>query len=478
MEQICQSIPEAIVVLYKSISSGGLLAFFGLILALLIPFAIFLIDGSNKTDEEKDFAKVERAVILKTVMHVPLLVTSLFLGGFASLLFIDDMPCKTEEIIWNALFCTTILSSIITIMWIIKDIIIWMKSSAKPDNIESFCFKKWKKYLEKLNDKEFYDTWNGIFSNRKLSETLQPAYLSIYFEKIKSIEKPKSFISYSVLYQNLNNINTSNPGVLKTIIDGIEIDDPGLLVLNKVLDRCNIVGDMNLLMNYLDEKLKKEEDERKIMFIINSFLLDRIRYFFDDTIKERAFVNAIPISWKLSSLIHKNPSRISKTIAKVYPSLVLFLLNKQSNDNNWVIELINAAIIGNANDELDESLLADCCEIYDNPYRIVINEKEQTPEQRLIENYLKLETRYFANSGIYYISGNNNEIKYNKQVKRQQEANSIKILMTIFPNIITNETHIANMKKEIKKQLKEQPNNYKLERLSVIYKILSNHLSS
>lgn len=477
MEQICRSIPEAIVVLYKSISSGGLLAFFGLILALLIPFAIFLIDGSNKTDEEKDFAKVERAVILKTVMRVPLLVTSLFLGGFASLLFIDDMPCKMEEVIWNALFCTTILFSIITIMWIIKDIIIWIKSSAKPDNINSLCFKKWKQYLSDIDDAEFYETWNTIFSNRKLSDALQPAYLSIFLEKTRNQKPSEKYTSYRIICENFNNLQIYNPGVMETIIQNIEIEYTSIQLLRSIRDNCSPTGDFDLLMCYIDKRLQEDNNNQEVKFIVRNLLFDGIKHYFDNKELEEAFVDAIPVNWKLSSIHQNNSNKISRAIAAIYPELVFYLLNRQNNDNLGIIEHINASIVGSVcNDEIDERLLADVCEIYDNPLRIIVSDERKTPEQILIENYLKLEPRYFANSNTYYIINDKNNKPSVEQSEREQEKNTLKVLSVIFPNIISDGNHIKKMQKEIKKQFKEQPNNYHLERLSRIFSILSDNL--
>lgn len=476
MNTPCSNIPDSIVVIFKSISSGNLLTFFGLIIALLIPFAIFLIDNSNKTEEEKDFAKVERAVILERVMHVRILIITIFVGGIASLLFIDNMPCKLTNIILNFIYSVIIIITTMIIMWIIKDIVLWMLSSTKADNTESFCFKKWKDYLEKIDDQDFYDTWNRIFGNKKLPEALQPAYLSIFFERSITKKPSEEHMRYRIIYNNFNNVQIYNPSVLKIVIDNIAINSSSIFLLNKIRNGCGLDGDFDILMDYLNKRLQKDNNNRETEIIIKDFFFNGIRHFFNEPAKEKAFVNAIPISWKLNSLLQR-PNNISKIIATFYPSLVIYLLGKQDGKNIWFLEHVNTSVVGNiVDDNLNERLLADICEIYDNSYRIILAKDSQTPEQKLIEDYQRLEPRYFANSSIYTIIMDKNGKESTRESERRQCNNTLKIINFIFPDIITNRNHINNMQKEIKKQLKEQPEDYRLQRLSTIYKIISDYL--
>lgn len=478
MEQICLYVPDYIVTIYRSVTSGGLLSFFGLVIALLIPFAIFIINNNNRTDEEKDFARVERAVILNKVMHVPFLVVATFFGGLASLLFIDNVHCNTMEIIHNLVMCVIIIAATVTIMWIIKDTILWIKSSAKPDTIDSFCFKKWKEYLEKIDDKDFYDTWSSIFGNKKLSAVLQPAYLSIFFDKIEAKKSSEKFIKYRILCENLKNIKIHNPGVLEILVNGVDLDYSGITLLNMIRDNCGLAGDYNLLMDYIDKKVQDNQNNESGSLIVKDFLFDGIRYFFKDEKKEREFVNAIPPSWKLNSLLQSAPQVMSKAMAVYYPEIMQYLLDKQNEKNIGLLEHINIALIGGlGNADIDERLLADICEIYGSSYRIIPLKDGQTLEQKLIEDYLKIETRYFANSNMYTVILDSNGKLSSKQSEKIQETNAIKILINIFPKIITDKTHIKEMQKEIKKQLTNSPNDYRLNRLSKIYNSLLQYAS-
>ena len=229
-------------------------------------------------------------------------------------------------------------------------------------------------------------------------------------------------------------------------------------------------------MDYLNKRLQKDNNNQETEIIIKDFLFNGIRHFFNEPTKEKAFVNAIPVSWKLNSLLQR-PNNISKIIATFYPSLVIYLLGKQDGKNIWFLEHINTSVVGNiVDDNLNERLLADICEIYDNSYRIILAKDNQTPEQKLIEDYQRLEPRYFANSSIYTIIMDKNGKESTRESERRQYDNTLKIINFIFPDIITNRNHINNMQKEIKKQLKEQPENYRLQRLSTIYKIISDYL--
>ena len=468
MEQICQATPDLIVNMYKAVSSGGLLAFYGIIVALLIPFALFLINNNNRKEKEKDFEKVERAVILTEVMHIQSLVISLFIGGLASLFFIDNSSCNSAQLTQNIIIGIIVFISICKIMQIIQDIIKWISHSSKPDSINSFCFKKWKHYLSNIADTEYYGTWENIFSNENLPEELQPAYISLFLEKIHDQKPSEKYISYRILCDYFDNLQMYNPGVMEAIINNIEISRASIRLLLLMRDNCNPAGDFDVLINFIDKKLQKNNDSKESKLIAREFLFDGIKHFFTNKEFEEAFVNAIPTSWRLSTICQNNSNNMTEAIANIYPELVFYLLDRQNNDNLGIIEHINASVIGSlGNDEIDERLLADVCEIYDNPLRIIIPERHKTLEQMLIENYSKLEPRYFASASIYTPFINK------KHMKQSREEKAILILSVIFPNIISNSDHIKKMKREIKKQLKEKPNEYYLERLSRVYSALS-----
>ena len=166
-----------------------------------------------------------------------------------------------------------------------------------------------------------------------------------------------------------------------------------------------------------------------------------------------AHSNAIPPSWKLNSLLQSAPQIMSKAMAVYYPEIMQYLLDKQNEKNIGLLEHINIALIGGlGNADIDERLLADICEIYGSSYRIIPLKDGQTLEQKLIEDYLKIETRYFANSNMYTVILDSNGKLSTKQSEKIQETNAIKILINIFPKIITDKTHIKEMQKEIKKR--------------------------
>ena len=256
------------------------------------------------------------------------------------------------------------------------------------------------------------------------------------------------------------------------------MDHSGVILLNMIRDTCGLTGDFNLLIDYIDKKIANDPDDAKSNLIIKDFLFDGIRRFFKDEKKEREFVNAIPSSWKLNLLLQPESRIMPKTMAIYYPEIIQYLLDRQKEKNIGILEHINIALIGGlGNADIDERLLVDVCEIYSNSYRIIPPEDNQTPEQKLVEDYLKLGARYFANTNMYTIIPDSNGKPSTEQPEKIQEVNAIKILIHIFPRIITNKAHIKKMQKEVKKQLVSSPNDYRLKRLLKIYTVLLQYIS-
>ena len=146
---VCPEFPQILVTIYRELNTGDLLALLALISAAYIPFALFLIEGSDKTDAEKDVFKVERAVIVKYVMHMPFLIAALLFGGLAALIFIDSKGCELDQLVVNTICGIVFLASVAILMWTIRDVILWIHSSAKADNINSFRFKNGKNILRR-----------------------------------------------------------------------------------------------------------------------------------------------------------------------------------------------------------------------------------------------------------------------------------------------------------------------------------------
>lgn len=250
---VCPEFPQILVTIYRELNTGDLLALLALISAAYIPFALFLIEGSDKTDAEKDVFKVERAVIVKYVMHMPFLIAALLFGGLAALIFIDSKECEPDQLVVNTICGIVFLASVAILMWTIRDVILWIHSSAKVDNMNSFRFKKWKKYLEALDDSDFESTWRKIFSVNN-SEILQPAYLSIFLEKVSHRDDLRKFSDYNILLDNIKNLNLGRPDVLEAIINGVVIDDRGIQLLSAVCDGITKNSRTDLFFALIDKK--------------------------------------------------------------------------------------------------------------------------------------------------------------------------------------------------------------------------------
>ena len=470
---VCPEFPQILVTIYRELNTGDLLALLALISAAYIPFALFLIEGSDKTDAEKDVFKVERAVIVKYVMHMPFLIAALLFGGLAALIFIDSKGCELDQLVVNTICGIVFLASVAILMWTIRDVILWIHSSAKADNINSFRFKKWKKYLEALDDSDFESTWRKIFSVNN-SEILQPAYLSIFLEKVSHRDDLRKFSDYNILLDNIKNLNLGRPDVLEAIINGVVIDDRGIQLLSAVCDGITKNSRTDLFFALIDKKVSNGCSNGQAGLIVDNLIFRKASAYSGKKQLENLLAG-IPNGWKLHMLL-KEKEVMPIAMARSYIPWLSSMIRRQEKDLNkavYVINEINDVVVGDYIDEdLDKRFLADYCEIYGQWFGAIIPTNDGSFEKMLVDDYLGLGVRYFAAFNSYTAYGEKDGEPDFAPSIRCKELGTYKILTILFPEFIGNKRHIARMKKEIESRLKDDPQGYRLKKMLNIYKKL------
>ncbi len=453
--------------------SDSLLSFLALISSAYIPFAIFLMEGGDKTDPERNVFKVERAVIMKYVLHLPYLITSLFFGGISALIYDDESKLLSIRYIIPIL---VYIVSVGILMWIILEIIQWLGSSAKADDVGSKRFAKWKKFLSNIDDKDFNSTWEKIFGSPKTPEILQPAYISIFLEKVAKFKHGDKYISYRVLQNNLANINLDRPDVLEAIVDSIDIDSAGIILLESICDEITIKHEADLFFYFLDKKISTQEDVNTIKNALDRLVFKKLDEYFGNSRRLTNLLSGIPREWTIHQVLSSDANTIPYIMADEYIPWVTKMINRQEKNMDIAIgriDNINERLIGDYMDEdLDKKMLVDFCEIYGNWRGAFIPTETGEFEDMLIDHYLGLGVRYFASSNCYTAYGEiNGEPNFEPSIKRK-EAGTYRLLDVIFPQYINDKKHLSRMKRAIKNRLKDSPNEYRLKKLKGLYERL------
>lgn len=453
--------------------SDSLLSFLALISSAYIPFAIFLMEGGDKTEPERNVFKVERAVIMKYVLHLPYLITSLFFGGVSALIYDDKSGLLS---IRNIIPILIYIVSVGTLMWIILEIVQWLGTSAKADDVGSKRFTKWKKYLSNIDDKDFNSTWEKIFGNPKTPEILQPAYISIFLEKVASFKHGDKYASYRILRNNLENINLDRPDILEVIIGSIDIDSAGITLLESICDEITAKHETDLFFHFLDKKISTQEDADIIKNALDRLVFKKLDQYFDNPDRLTNLLSGIPKEWTIHELLSADARTISYIMIDEYVSWITKMINRQEKNVDIAIGRINSInerLIGDYVDEdLDKKMLVDFCEIYGNWRGAFIPTETGEFEDVLIDHYLGLGARYFASSNCYTAYGEiNGKPDFEPSIKRK-EAGTYRLLGIIFPQYINDRKHLSRMKKKIRNRLKDNPNEYRLKKLKELYERL------
>ena len=453
--------------------SDSLLSFLALISSAYIPFAIFLMEGGDKTEPERNVFKVERAVIMKYVLHLPHLIASLFFGGVSALIYDDESGLLS---IRNIIPILIYIVSVGVLMWIILEIVQWLGTSAKADDVGSKRFAKWRKYLSNIDDKDLNSTWEKIFGNPKTPEILQPAYISIFLEKVAKFKHGDKYVSYWILRTNLENINLDRPDVLEVIIDSIDIDSAGIILLESICDEITTKHEADLFFYFLDKKISTQEDTDVIKNILDHLVFKKLDEYFNDPSRLANLLSGIPKEWTIHEILSADAGRISHIMADEYIPWVTKMIDRQEKNMDIAIGRINGInerLIGDYVDEdLDKKMLVDFCEIYGKWQGTFIPAETGEFEDALIDHYLGLGVRYFASSNCYTAYGEiNGEPDFEPSIRRK-EAGTYRLLDIIFPQYINDRKHLSRMKKAIRNRLKDNPNEYRLKKLKKLYERL------